>query len=238
MVRVPAWWPRQRMAARRSGALPRFRVKLHDYFTSNDPFTALSAPSRAAVRFLNLLSKLWETAENVGEPKVRLIAFRRDFRRLIAAMPVAGLIWCVHHDGAKLRRLAIWLLGYGDRRLVLSTVMSCSIDRDVTVRKEVVRALRHLAATEQLGVLMENEADPRVRRLAGPPRVRVFDKQLSGYLAGGKQPAQSTPSGARGDMFVVERIEGRKPKSSIHLRAALESIRRRVRGDGGRKDSI
>jgi len=226
------------LAARRSDSLPRFRVKLHDYFTSNDPFTALSAPSRAAVRFLDSLSKLWGTAENLGEPKVHLIAFRDEFRRLIAAMPVAGLIWCVHHDRAKLRRLAIWLLGYGDRRLVLSTVMSCSTDREVTVRKEVVRALRHLAATEQLGVLMENEADPCVRMLAGPPRVRVFAKRLSGYLTGGKQPAQSTPSGARGDVFVVEPIEGCKPKSSIYLRAVLERIRDLVRGNGGRKDSI
>jgi hypothetical protein len=74
--------------------------------------------------------------------------------------------------------------------------------------------------------------------LAGPPRVRVFDKRLSGFLIGGKQPALGTPGGARRDVYVVEPIEGRKPKSSTYVRVVLERIRRLVRCNGGRNDAV
>ncbi|MEX2558389.1 MAG: hypothetical protein WD403_00675 [Pirellulales bacterium] len=186
----------------------------------------LSAGSVAAARFLKQLAR-WR-ALHAGETPLRLISFKDDFRRLLRAGPLAGLIWTLRYGKAEAQWMAVWLLGrFADGR-VAAAVKPFYSHPDQRIRKHAMRGVRRLLTIEGLERLAAEENDPAYRGLQTAGLRKPFSNRLARYLQGVEGTgAAGEPAGM--EWFLAHELdEPVLPKSRSFIRRLLEHIRRLV----------
>ena len=117
-------------------------------------------------------------AQVMGIRPPRLVALRRDFRRIASRGSIAGLFMCVDHKNAETARLGIWLMGRTRSKSAISEVVPFVGHPDVRLRREAARALRRLGGWAKLRALAASDPDSRVQRLATPCRPKPFQQRF------------------------------------------------------------
>ncbi|MEX0711493.1 MAG: hypothetical protein WD278_04045 [Pirellulales bacterium] len=220
-----------RLEKRRRARPPRFRVTLADsmvevYVLCDRKTYRLSPASIAAARFLRQVAR-WR-ALHAGETPVRFISFKADFRRLLRAGPLAGLIWTLRYGKAEAQWMAVWLLGrFADGR-VAAAVKPFYSHPDQRIRKHAMRGVRRLLTIEGLERLAAEENDPAHGDLETAGLRRSFSNRLTRYLEGVEGTgAADEPPGM--EWFLAHELdEPVLPKSPSFIRRLLEHIRRLV----------
>lgn len=188
------------------------------------------ADDLAARRFLERL----ESDRMTPRERPRLLRFRRDFRRLAADQPLAGLVLTLIQGNDESRRLALFLLGRGgnSKSIPLVHLFACHSRR--RIRLAAVQALRRLRARAELSEILAHENDPGIRQVAGAVIGRAFDSHLRRFLEDGIRPLpaagfRSVPPPL---LWNVSSSAGRPPKSADFIHAILRRISRLLHGSG------
>ena len=189
---------------------------------------------RGQWRELRFLDRLVRSVSSGPHDVYWLLRFRPDFRRLIANRPLALLA----HLAASTRsvamcRLTIWLLGRCGSSFGISAVAQPIRHDDVTLRREVARALQRMHAWSELREMEAGETDQRVLALATQSRPVPHADRLTIFL-GDVTPrvVQHTHTQLTCDARILTRT-GRPPKAASWIRRVLQRIHGLVRDQGG-----
>ena len=194
---------------------------------------SLPIRQRAAADFLIYVGGLRLEPNEDGADDVRLLAFKQDFRNLIAERPIQGLAWCLVHGNVETQRLAIWLLGRCGGRSAAGRVARFSRHPWAPIRKEAAQALRRLESWAELRRMLASEQAAEVRRAGAELPPAPFNERLQRFLREPPRPAATLKPGGRSEMEFFSRVAldgGRPPKSPALIRRILERIRRLVHG--------
>lgn len=164
-----------------------------------------------------------------------LLSFRSDFRQVIAERPIRGLIWCAIYGQSPTRNVAIWLLGRINNLHTIRVMEQCACDPTPAVRKEVAKALRRMRAWRQLRRLADDVV-PSVRRIAASAEAPAtsFQQRMERFIRD-DVAVRPVPGTAQKLAVLVDRLEGRPPKSAAFIRQILKRIRWLVHGQKPRR---
>ena len=220
-----------------------YRICWYDrYFQSDRVFEFAGkrfrcyADDLAAQRFLERLELDRLTVrhdDGTLAERPRLIRYRRDFDKLAADQPIAGLVLCLIHGSEESRRIALWLLGRSGNSKVIPILRLFASHSRRRLRLAAVHALRRLRARAELVEIAAYDADPVIRQLAGSATQRTFASHLQRFvnddLSGVPRVSEREPQPL---LWNVSDSAGRPPKSTEIIRTILERLRNLLRGNG------
>ncbi len=168
------------------------------------------------------------------ESPIRLVRFRRDFRRIVSSKPVGGLVSCLSEPDKELRKLAIWLLGRCSGRAGIAAVSTLQGDPDPVVRRHVAKALKRMSGWSELYQMATRDDDSRVRCAASSLSIgtrRPHTERLRQFVQhGGGEVFDPGRYTSHMPVFMVQPVGPGKPaKSRDWIRRILEHIRELVR---------
>ena len=210
----------------RFGSGPRMHVGGNRYYLRR-------AADFAVARFLRRLSRLRHECSRGNTPTYRLVAFREDFRRVIAARPIAGLVWSLRSGDAEVQQLALWLLGRCESTRATAAVATYRNSFSRSWRKEAARALRRMQAWSELREMSQRELEPAIRAFARPRLDRSWSERLGRLTHHTTRKASSLAPGAcLSPAFEMNLLPGpsRPLKSAEYIRAILWRIHNYLRG--------
>lgn len=181
------------------------------------------------LRFLDLLVYVRSLDRKLQIVPHSLLTHRDDFRRIIAAKPIAGLLNCVTMRlNVEQRRLASWLLSCCANRSVAPTLVDVGRPGPNVLRREVAKALWRLDACRDAQRLASATEDERTLRLAGLTG-RRFDVILRKWRVN-DDAAVAIPKRPFELLVPIGEDAPRRPKSREIIRRFLEHIRFLLRG--------
>ena len=184
--------------------------------------------------WLNDLVEWWRLSHFQEDHPVRLVRLRKEFRSIIAARPIGGLVCCLSDPDTELRKLAIWLLGRCSGGATVTAVKFLRSSEDPSIRRQVAKALQRMGEWTELHSMATRDDDPRVRcqasNLSNTTR-RSYSDRLRQYVqhVGGEvfEPGRYS---SHMPVFLLEPVGAGKPaKSRQWIRRILEHIRQLVR---------
>ncbi len=217
-----------------------YRIRWHDKFFRLDRVFEFGgrryrcySDDLAALRFLELL-ELERMAPAPTGPQApqppQMVTFRREFRRIVADQPIAGLLLSLVHGNEDTRRLALSLLGRCGNSKAIPAVRLFAQHPRRDIRLAAVQALRRLRARAELTAIAAHDNDPAIRHLAAAATRRSFDAHLARFL--GDNPGAPQMTAPMPLVWNVTDLSPRPPKSHHLIRAVLERIRHLLRDNG------
>jgi hypothetical protein len=175
----------------------------------------------------------------IAERRVPLIKFRAQFRRVIQAQPIGGLVSCLIEAHPGVRKLAVWLLGHCDVGRSATALSELRSAKDASLRRQVAKALRRMGKWVELQSMAIYDPDDRVRRIAGSQarfHQRSHGDRLRNYVThGGRELIQPGTYVSRMALFISPSVGAGKPaKTRQWIRRLLEHIQELVRRSRGR----
>jgi hypothetical protein len=155
------------------------------------------------------------------------MTYRADFRRIQQSNCTTGLICCfLHPDLIEEQRLAVWLLGRSNRRINPRILMRHARSCPVSVRREIVKALRRMDAYKFATEVARGEKDSRLLALSAGMK-RDFRRILSKWKV--SDEAAVPPPARPFELFVELQSDPHRAKTGDWIRTFLEHIRMLLR---------
>jgi hypothetical protein len=158
-----------------------------------------------------------------------LVRFRSEIRTIRRLEETAILSHVIEQTNSRnILILAIWLRGRCGGHLGTEIVADQTKYRDLTIRKEVVRALARMNAWPRLQEIVDGESVPRIRHMATGRPPKQYGKRLSTFTQ--NVTPIPVPEGKQW-FYVSPNVDVRKwrpPKPAHLIREILERIRHLV----------
>jgi hypothetical protein len=178
---------------------------------------------------LKLIARMAQTSAQQSAKPSCFLPYRTAVRELLKSPPRALLVYVAKETtDPAVRQIAVWLRGRCHGRLGMAAIARLWFDPDVSLRKEVARALKRMEAWGYLREIETSDPNPRVRRLASPPIRRAFANRLADFVASLHRRDVGHPS----PLFLSDECDpggGRPAKPGWIIRRFLEHIRWLVR---------
>jgi hypothetical protein len=176
--------------------------------------------------------RFWSRVDTLSP--VPLVTLRKEFRHIITARPIGGLVACLFESDRELRKMAIWLLGRSSQGVRIPALQVLRHNPDPELRRHVAKALRRTGDWNELQSLANRDVSMRVRvaaqeLIAGDRR--DYSESLGRFVEHTRGDIyERGPFHSRMTLWLLSPLGPGKPaKSRAWIRRLLEHIRNLVR---------